>query len=275
MPQLSILTVNLNNQSGLQKTIESVVNQDYTDFEYVIIDGGSTDQSVEIIENYSSKISWWVSEPDNGIYHAMNKGIRISTGDYLLFLNSGDWFVHNNVISEVFKDTRQEDIVYGNVFYVTKQGAVIRQIPPNDKTITLYDLIYSGINHQASFIHKCLFKEGLYDENYKVFSDWKFLIEKIVFKGCSLKYINVDIAYYNLEGISSDVNNKLLEHERDVILSQVVPSRILPDYRDVRLVRNSLLGPYLERLNRTYKFQRGIVAIVKVLMKFHALFTGK
>lgn len=275
MPDLSVLTVNLNNKSGLQKTIESVVNQDYADFEYIIIDGGSTDESIEIVEKYSSRIASWASEPDNGIYHAMNKGIRKSTGEYLLFLNSGDWFAHNNVISEVFKDSPQEDIVYGNVFYVTKQGTAERQIPPNDKTITLYDLIYSGINHQATFIHRRLFKEGLYDENFKVFSDWKFLIEQIVFKGCSLRYINVDIAYYNLEGISSDVNNKLLEHEKEAILSQVVPSRILPDYREVGLVRNSLLGPYLESLNKTYKFQRVIVVLVKLLMKFHAIFTGR
>ncbi len=90
--KLSIITVNLNNKDGLQKTIDSVISQTFKDFEWIVIDGGSTDGSKELIEKYSDYISYWVSEPDKGIYNAMNKGIKVAKGDYLEFLNSGDIF---------------------------------------------------------------------------------------------------------------------------------------------------------------------------------------
>jgi len=111
-PKLSIITVNLNNAEGLRKTIESVVTQTFTDFEYIIIDGGSTDGSVEIIKLYADKITYWVSEPDKGIYNGMNKGIMVAKGEYCQFLNSGDWLVNENVLKEVFADV---DIVYGDL----------------------------------------------------------------------------------------------------------------------------------------------------------------
>ncbi|MDR2910496.1 MAG: glycosyltransferase [Bacteroidales bacterium] len=94
--KLSIITINLNNVAGLQKTIESVVKQTFTDYEYIVIDGGSTDGSADIIKQHANKITYWVSEPDKGIYNAMNKGIRVAKGEYCLFLNSGDWLINSN-----------------------------------------------------------------------------------------------------------------------------------------------------------------------------------
>ena len=112
-PKLSIITINLNNAAGLRKTIESVVNQTFTDYEYLIIDGGSTDGSVEVIKEFADKITYWVSEPDKGIYNAMNKGILKARGEYLQFLNSGDWLVDNEVLFRVFSLNHFEDILYG------------------------------------------------------------------------------------------------------------------------------------------------------------------
>src|SRR6478735_1115877 len=112
--QLSIITINYNNLQGLQKTIESVVSQSFKDFEYIIIDGGSTDGSKVLIEKYSESITYWVSEKDNGIYPAMNKGIQVANGEYLLFLNSGDWFYENTTLSMAIPMLRPFDIVYGN-----------------------------------------------------------------------------------------------------------------------------------------------------------------
>ena len=99
MPELSIITINLNNCAGLQKTLDSVFAQTFTDYEYLVIDGGSTDGSAELIKKQENKFVYCVSEKDNGIYHAMNKGIRKATGDYLLFLNSGDYLVNDEVLS--------------------------------------------------------------------------------------------------------------------------------------------------------------------------------
>ena len=103
MPQLSIITINYNNLAGLQKTFESVFNQTFQDFEYIVIDGGSTDGSKELIEQYHDKIDYWVSEPDSGIYNAMNKGIVRANGEYLQFLNSGDSLLGENILKNVFK----------------------------------------------------------------------------------------------------------------------------------------------------------------------------
>ena len=101
MPKLSIITVNLNKAKGLQKTIESVIFQTFTDYEYIIIDGGSTDGSKQIIEQYADKITYWVSEPDSGIYNGMNKGIKVAKGEYCLFLNSEDYLLSNEILQNV------------------------------------------------------------------------------------------------------------------------------------------------------------------------------
>ena len=127
--KLSIITVNLNNKDGLQKTIDSVISQTYKDFEWIIIDGGSTDGSKELIENYSDYVSYWVSEPDKGIYNAMNKGIKQSHGEYLQFLNSGDIFIEDNTLKQVVSQLVNEDIVFGYAVIInnnTKKRVNIR-----------------------------------------------------------------------------------------------------------------------------------------------------
>lgn len=126
MPKLSIITVNLNNREGLRKTIESVICQSFSDYEYIIIDGGSTDGSKELIELYQNKVTYWISETDKGIYNAMNKGIKTGKGDYCLFLNSGDWLVNSTVIEKEFSDSKQADIIYGNTIFSKIDGSNYR-----------------------------------------------------------------------------------------------------------------------------------------------------
>lgn len=137
----SIITVNLNNYCGLLKTIKSVVEQTFRDYEWIIIDGGSTDGSKQLIEQYSQFISYWVSEPDTGIYNAMNKGIRVSSGDYLLFLNSGDWLASPTVLEDVYKTAPTVDFVYGD--HIERDGS--RGISP--EVISFLRLYQSTICH--------------------------------------------------------------------------------------------------------------------------------
>ena len=111
---LSIITINLNNREGLRKTIESVVNQTFQDFEFIVIDGASTDGSVEVIQDYP-RINYWISEPDTGIYNAMNKGIAKATGEYCLFLNSGDTLFQINTLTGILQSNPKGDIIFGNV----------------------------------------------------------------------------------------------------------------------------------------------------------------
>lgn len=228
--KLSIITINFNNSAGIKKTIESVVNQTYKDFEYIVIDGGSDDGSKELIEKYTDKITYWVSEKDKGIYNAMNKGILKAKGEYCLFLNSGDWFCNNEVINQFIKINPQEEIVYGNLIKVYSNSKIIIDKGPQRSLITLSDMFFGTINHSSSFIKKKLFdKYGLYDEGYKVVSDWAFFLKTIAMNNVSVKYLDLDIVYFDMTGISN-VNKKLRDEERSIELKKTLPESLYIDY---------------------------------------------
>jgi glycosyltransferase involved in cell wall biosynthesis len=227
---LSIVTVNYNNFVGLRKTIESVVNQTFKDFNYIIIDGGSTDESVKVIEEYSDKINYWVSELDSGVYQAMNKGIRVANGEYLLFLNSGDFFIDGSILEKVFHTNHSADILCGRCA-ITKNGKVIHVTnPPTNHTFLTY--FQSGINHQSTFIKRSLFeKYGLYREDFKYNSDWEFWIRTIILNNCTTEKIDEIICEYNLEGISS-VDNQTAVYQSEIndVLSNPILQKFIPDY---------------------------------------------
>ena len=145
----SIITINYNNKGGLEKTINSVLGQSFHNYEYIIIDGGSTDGSVEIIKKYASQIDYWVSESDNGVYNAMNKGIGKASGEYLNFMNSGDTF-HSSSALETISDLHSDDDIIIGGYYETEKG-VSHTIPPHD--VTLLTLLKYTINHQATFFY--------------------------------------------------------------------------------------------------------------------------
>jgi glycosyltransferase involved in cell wall biosynthesis len=219
---LSIITINYNNAAGLRKTIESVISQSFKDIEYIIIDGGSTDGSKELIEKYAESITYWVSEKDNGIYPAMNKGIQVANGEYLLFLNSGDWFYENTTLSMAIPLLRPFDIVYGNTMNFKSDGTTWLQNPPAE--LSLYSLGYrwNSLPHQAMFTKRNLFeKYGGYDENLKMVADWAFYLIAIFKHNCSYKRIDNIIAWYYFEGFSANINNEPLQKaERALVLEQ-------------------------------------------------------
>ena len=152
LPKLSIITINYNNTRGLEKTLSSVWNdQTYSNFEHIVIDGGSTDGSVDVIKKYADKLTYWVSEPDKGIYNAMNKGILKAKGEYLLFLNSGDYLC-NEALSEIFSENFSEDIVYGNFTLLCKNGE--KKIKTFSEQVD-YNLLYlESIGHQSTLIKR-------------------------------------------------------------------------------------------------------------------------
>lgn len=232
--KLSIITINYNNRSGLHKTIKSVLSQTYSDFEYIIIDGASTDGSVDVIKSFKEKISFWISEPDNGVYNAMNKGILRSNGDYLLFLNSGDFLVDENVLTKVFENLITEDIVSARCF-VTKDNQIIWTSPLHNN-ITFGTLYYVGLNHQSTFIKRELFFiYGLYDENYRYNADIEFWYRTIINNNVSTQSVDVIMTYYNLEGISEvDKEKPSFKKEHELILSNPMYQKIIPDYEKWR-----------------------------------------
>lgn len=236
MLKLSIITINYNNKAGLKKTIQSVVEQTFTNFEYIVIDGASTDGSVDVIEQYADQIAHWISEPDSGIYNAMNKGIKAAKGQYCMFLNSGDWLCSQTVIQEAIDLSIKEDIVYGNMVKVYPDGRLLCDKGPQRDQLTLGDMYFSTINHSSSFIKKELFITfGLYKEEYKIVSDWAFFLKVIGLERVNVKYIDLDINYFDMTGISN-TQLKIRYKEKETELKKVMPSHLRPDYEKMAMM---------------------------------------
>jgi len=203
--KLSIITINRNNAEGLRKTIESVISQTFTDFEYIVIDGNSTDESVSIIKEYESRIQYWVSEPDSGIYNAMNKGILKATGDYCLFLNSGDYLISNNILGNVLSYLDDTEILFGDGKVQLKVNQFEEYIIPNP--LTFEYLVFHSLFHPSTFIKRDLFnKYGLYNEKNKIVSDWEFFLKVINLNDISVRKIPYFISIAADEGISRNTN---------------------------------------------------------------------
>lgn len=233
--KLSIITINFNNLAGLKKTINSVLNQTYIEFEYIIIDGGSNDGSKELIQNFSNNSNLikikWISEPDSGIYNAMNKGIKMASGEYLQFLNSGDFLVSNAVIGQMIEALMVDtQILYGNMLKPIKNKFIIDKGFAGRQP-TMLDFYRGTLNHSPAFINKTLFdKFGLYDETLKIVSDWKWYLQVIVFNNTFIQYINIDVTIFEMNGISN--SNKQLEfNERNQVLNSLLPEKVIQDYQ--------------------------------------------
>lgn len=230
MPKLSIITINRNNKRGLQRTIQSVIQQTFSDYEYIIVDGASTDGSIDILKNISLRPISWESKPDVGVYNAMNKGIDKASGEYCLFLNSGDELKTPDTLDDFFRTEFIEDIVYGNI---EDNERVI--IYPD--ILTFYNIRWGTLPHPATLIKRKLFEIlGKYNEQYKVASDWEFWMKAIIINNCSYKHINQILTVVELAGISAV---KLEYDEGITILNSLFPKRILDDYNRFKEIENS------------------------------------
>lgn len=234
MAIISIISVNLNNSKGLSKTLLSVFEQTYKDIEFIVIDGGSTDQSISVIKNYQYRIDFWTSEPDKGIYHAMNKGIQQAKGDYCLFLNSGDWLTSPTVLEEVFSTNPTADIVSGDVYFFDTVQNKIKWHVQSPEKLTAKTLFLGTLPHQATFIKRELFsKVGPYNENLKIASDWLFWVEALLQYGCSYEHFSGVLSYFNMDGISCNPNtDSLPKKEQLQILNDKYPL-FIEDYNQL------------------------------------------
>lgn len=224
----SIITVNYNNKEGLRRTIESVIHQTFRDFEYIVIDGGSTDGSTDVLKEYDAQIDYWVSEPDGGIYQGMNKGIRKATGDYLNFMNSGDCFYANDILEKVSQYNSDADFIVGKDYHYnseTHQGHASIQ-PPRT---TMIHFFVATLDHQSSFIKRELFRDSLYDESHRLVSDWIFFTEKIVKEQKRVQFIP-DIVCRREEGGLSEQQKEKNRKEINEYLHQFLPNGVYEDY---------------------------------------------
>jgi glycosyltransferase involved in cell wall biosynthesis len=265
--KISIITINYNNVKGLEKTIKSVLEQENVTFEFLVIDGNSSDGSKNIIEKYKDRITYWVSEPDSGIYNAMNKGIVASNGDYLLFLNSGDWLYNKEVISKV------DQLICGNIgiYY----GNAIFKFDKKDKEVKYDDRIsfqfftQNNFCHQATFIKKQLFQDiFMYNENLKIVSDWEFFIYSICIKNVSHQYIDLFVANYDLQGISSRPEFEHIKvNEREYVLKKYF-SMFIEDYNNLNELNSKRIKSVLKiKKNKfAWKIFKGIISIFELFL---------
>lgn len=225
----SIITINYNNKKGLRKTIESVIYQTYRDFEYIVIDGGSTDGSADVLKEYDAQIDYWVSEPDKGIYNAMNKGIVVAKGEYLNFMNSGDCFYDNNILQKVAAENINTDMIIGrDYWYNPKTGKDFATIlPPRLDMFTFYK---GSLPHQSTFFNRKLFSQYKYDEELKLASDWKFYIQAIISEGCSVKYYNGIICRKDLDNGVGYTLAEISLQERNDFITKYLPIGVQQHY---------------------------------------------
>jgi glycosyltransferase involved in cell wall biosynthesis len=216
MKKITVVTICYNAEKCIKETIQSVLGQSYTDFEYLIIDGKSKDNTIDIIKEFEDERIILVSEKDNGIYDAMNKGIRLSSGEYIIFMNSGDVFADSKVLEDISSEFKA-DVVFGNAL-IKKQEGIVRE-KYSDKKFRLFIMFLSGymINHQTIFTKTELIKKYMFDLSYKICAD-RALYAKLLKNKISFKRIDRDIVKYDgIEGISSkreNLKNMILENDR-------------------------------------------------------------
>lgn len=269
-PVLSIITVNYNNRAGLLQTLESIRSQSFDSYEHIIIDAGSTDGSKEIIQSYekeSSHLSYWISEPDKGIYDGMNKGIRQAHGEYLCFLNSGDCLCPDILNKVTFDGT---DYLYGDVLMCYERKNKKRTYPD---TLDLIYLSARSLHHQSCFIHRSLFQDKAYDTNYKIISDWAHSFQCIVMENCTYRHLPFVVSQCDGRGISS--NGKALDKERIQWFQATYPAVLSQSFIDCNALEQAGFREVVHILGQTHKFKKRMKALILFLYRIHRLFSFK
>ena len=264
MKKYTIITINFNNSAELRQTIESVVGQTLKDIEYIVIDGGSTDGSVEVIKDYADHIDYWISEPDNGVYNAMNKGLAKAHGEYVNFMNSGDTFHSPDVLEEVDRQIGDADILFGNVCN-RATGVRYGGIKAGSE-VTFLTLKKEILCHQATFYRRDIFNRHPYDESLRLIADWKVNVQAIVTDNCKVKVVDTMIARYDLTGISS-TQCQLHAEERQRVMSELFPPRILKDYDRLYTDEEMPVVTLLPELKKRGRVQKIAYALTRLLLK--------
>lgn len=249
--RLSIITINYNNVHGLKRTLESVRKQNFKDYEHIIIDGASNDGSIEEIRKYESKTNVKVvvvSEPDKGIYNAMNKGIALASGEYLNFLNSGDCYYEPSSLEKVFAQSFVVDCLIGVAIFLYNHHEVVFC----DASSCNYDYEFfmkGSLPHQAMFIKKSVFEHfGGYDESLKIVSDWKHSVETVYYGGITTQYLPVKVCLYESNGISM---SEAMPQERKEVANALFHPSIQRDMNKLLEYKNELAFVKQSRITRT------------------------
>ena len=268
---LSIITINRNNAQGLQKTMQSVISQTDNDIEYIVVDGASTDESVDVIKRFATQRPVrWVSERDKGIYNAMNKGIGMAQGEYVMILNSGDYLASPQVVQQMgqaLKANGQPDILYGNMIKIWPNGKTHRDRQLGEQ-FTLFDFYKGTLNPDGTYIRRRLFEQyGLFDEGLKICSDWAWFLKAVGMGGTKPVHVDIDTLYFDMTGVSEsgERSRQTIHDERQQVLRQTLPAPVLADYdrycNDILIMRRLRRHPWAFKLVRfvercLFKFEK-------------------
>jgi glycosyltransferase involved in cell wall biosynthesis len=231
----SIIVVTYNNAGGLTRTLNSICQLDYADKEVVVVDGGSSDGTPGIIAEYKDMIASSVSERDNGIYNAMNKGIKLAKGDYVVFMNAGDEFADKDVLTQVSRYAG--DIILGEDIY----GGQRRRLKDR---VTLYDLLSVGIFHQAVYYRREVLQKYGFDESYKIIADLKSVVEPFVKDGITITCVTEPLAICESGGLSKQRWRDALTENRRLIDDVVVPF-YRDDYQKLARINNIMVDDFI------------------------------
>lgn len=236
-PSISIITISYNISETIEATCKSIATQTTKNFEWIVIDGGSTDGTLEILNKYKKLMSVLISEKDRGVYDAMNKGIKKATGDYLLFMNGGDSYTNSNVLEKITKAIGKDDVYYGDYNVLNSDGTVVISRYP--EKIDKYYLLDHCLGHQATAIRKELFsKYGLYDTQYRISADYEkwlhFLSNGVTFKKMDITVSN----FRNYGGLSSSRKSDALRRSENwKILNKYFTNQEIQDFAQDRIMR--------------------------------------
>ena len=272
MHKLSIITINRNHAEGLRRTMESVCAQTNQDFEYIVVDGASTDKSVDVIKELApileqSQIAFtWLSESDTGIYNAMNKGIRMSHGEYSLMLNSGDCLAENDVVERILPELHTDGVIQGGM-YLYKKTKDSLDYGNGLTKMSFYDVVEGDFLHQADFIRKDVYERyGYYDESYRIAGDTVFFIKVLGFCDVSFRCVKIPIAFFEGEGMGSGNDAKWkkiqateIKRIHDEILGSRLSKVCREDYVKVQMYDT------LHAHKWSWMLAKGILRLVKLV----------
>jgi glycosyltransferase involved in cell wall biosynthesis len=252
-PALSIVTVCLNDRAGLLRTLDSVARQAFRDFELVVVDGGSTDGSTELLRSRAPSIARWVSERDSGVYDVQNKGVGMATGTWLLFLNAGDHLASDDALAQLFAAVHDEDLVYCDVVY-SKQGIERPSRPPG--ALLLPYLLRSGICTQATIFRRTLVeKVGRHDTSLRILGDYDLILKLLLVERARARHVPVTLSVHYQDGLSTRPGSQeRLAAERALVEARYLPPLVQELHADwLRLRRRALT----HRLRALFRRARG------------------
>lgn len=216
---LSIIMVAYNSFATVEQAISSIVNQVYSNIEFIIIDGGSTDGTLDVIKRYANKITYWVSEPDHGIYDAMNKGVRACTGDYVYFIGSDDALVDVNIISQIVAEIDMNTDILSCSVIVVDTESKMQYVMNNHQARDRGKYVGGMIPHQGMFMRRELLVRCPFDTDYKIAADFKFFLQSYYDEKVNFKFIDIPVCFMATGGASGD--NTLRQEEYNLIYKEL------------------------------------------------------